>query len=309
LFQVFYLRRFLRIFPVYWLLLASYFLAQAIDTHWRLGFISLLDDPNPWPVLRYFFFFQNLVLVQMSSLEPSWVMVTWSLAIEEQFYLVAPLVLRLLQPEKVLWLCVALCVLCPVIRIAYLFGQNRPLAALYSTGARVDSLAAGVLMAALIFLHPLSLVTRWRAMGVKWGVWGYVAVCVLIPLYDCWLGEPGVRSYWRLALKPTLYLSGNALLIYGLANKIEVGFERILTSRVLVGLGAISYFVYLFHAPFANVLRIVSRWLAGTHDYEAIAVILGYALTILAALVSKFFLEQPLIRLGQRYGYQPAPGA
>ena len=100
-FQVFYRRRFFRIIPIYAVLLSVVVFTMYLASAGQIAkYDAVLSGPLPWPY--YPFFLQNIGM----SVHNSWgnfpLGVTWSLAIEEQFYLTLPLLVRFLSRRALL---------------------------------------------------------------------------------------------------------------------------------------------------------------------------------------------------------------
>ena len=87
-FRVFYLRRVCRIFPLYFLLLALFLCLSATNLSTSPSFRWLLHDP--FPIWSYATFTQNILMGARGGFGPHWLGITWSLAVEEQFYLFVP---------------------------------------------------------------------------------------------------------------------------------------------------------------------------------------------------------------------------
>jgi peptidoglycan/LPS O-acetylase OafA/YrhL len=93
-FRKFYARRFYRIIPLYYAWIIGYFLILAASRLGETQHFSAPREPNIWMILTHCLFIQNLGFVHHSGISIAWFASTWPLAVEEQFYLIAPLVFR-----------------------------------------------------------------------------------------------------------------------------------------------------------------------------------------------------------------------
>src|SRR5687768_17069225 len=103
-FTTFYARRTLRIFPLYYLVLFVAFVVLPKFPAVHLVLAGQADVPPQWP---YWLYLTNFSIAD-GGWAHGWVDVAWSLAIEEQFYLLWPLVIWLFPPRLVVWLCTAI---------------------------------------------------------------------------------------------------------------------------------------------------------------------------------------------------------
>src|ERR1041384_6611291 len=146
-FRVFYLRRALRIFPPYLLFLA---LLAATIVWWQFkpgtGLGWLMEDT--FPLWSYALYLQNFLMAGEGRFGPNLTAITWSLAVEEQFYLLFPLLVHCC-PRR--WLPRLLCVLvlaAPLTRVALFLGMSGgEVAGFVLLPARWDSLLLGALAA------------------------------------------------------------------------------------------------------------------------------------------------------------------
>jgi peptidoglycan/LPS O-acetylase OafA/YrhL len=246
-FATFYARRVKRIFPALLLVLATAMVMgwfrlipvdyQALGKH-LLGGAGFVSNFVLWQEAGYFD-------VESHS-KP--LLHLWSLAIEEQFYLLWPLALFMLHR----WRLSALRSIVVILTLSFALNMalvwDHPTAAFFNPAARVWELMLGALLAA-VHLHPAG----WQALlgraapsrtsppaGAAWMTWGGALLLVLaFALLHPQRAFPGA---W--ALLPTL---GTVLLIA--AGPHSLINRRILSSKPMVWIGLISYPLYLWHWP------------------------------------------------------------
>ncbi len=150
-FSSFYGRRSFRILPIYGIMLAIYLIGR------KLGGSAPILFGGPLPWWSYAIGLQNIWMTIHQNYGAAWLAGTWSLAIEEQFYLIFPLVIYLLPSRMLPRLLIALLVLAPLGRmIAGGFGDRFGYYVLMPL--RADILAIGALIAWLEFFrldHPI----------------------------------------------------------------------------------------------------------------------------------------------------------
>ncbi len=117
-FRVFYARRFFRIFPIYYAWLVFYVLLLTVgrsflQAHMASGIVPTLGFET-W---SHFLYLQNFVAGEYVAISAWCVGVTWSLAVEEQFYLIAPLAVRFLNRQTLSWALIMTVLAAPLIRL------------------------------------------------------------------------------------------------------------------------------------------------------------------------------------------------
>lgn len=275
----FYARRALRIFPLYYALLAAlalYFATVGQASPQRAPFLAAL----PWHAT----YLSNWVPTD------SFMAITWSLSTEEQFYLLWPPLLAWLG-----WGALPLLLGFLALNQALNFGLlDGWLAAHGLAWQSLDILQAtftpillGVL-AAFALAHPRARarLAQWLTPGRLW----LLALALLAVLN--WPGS--VRGAPRLALHLLV-----ALLLAGLVLQPTHRLVRWLEWRPLVYLGTVSYGVYLLHKPGLDLARRVLQR-AGTDSPLALFA-LGLGLSVLLAGLSYRYFESPLLRLKDRF--------
>lgn len=268
-FSYFYARRARRILPPYLLLLAvsSLLFGFGWAHYW------------PW----YAFFATNIGDALGQSGHDS-LNILWSLAVEEQFYIVWPFVVLLLPQRFMAVVAAALILLVPVLRAVATpwFDTYWPI--YYLTPFRMDLLAAGALLAVLVrrdrnALEPF----KWPA-----AVLFFAALGVLAWLH---LHYPRFRAMNTPLSNAMLYSISlvlcTSIVVFALQSKGIV--RRLLSNPVLVYIGTISYTIYLIHL---TILYAVWPLHYGRIESAAIALVL----TLAYASASWFLFERRLTR-------------
>ena len=297
-FTTFYARRAFRILPIY-AVLVGLCSVRFLPSQWMpasLGNLSASD--LPWA--SYLTFTQNLWMAGrgvggIGTLSP-----TWSLAIEEHFYQLVPLIIRKTPRARLTILLLAFVVGAPLLRIAllhcYRYGA---MAAVVLMPCRADGLSLGVLSALLVrdrrswdFVVARRS-TLWKAAAVL-----FVGVGVLT--YEA--GRAGLNETVTFSWLALFYTCGLLLALSGREGLMQ----RVLTARPLMWLGGVAYFMYLFHLPVIEVFRrMISRHAARPNDPAVVIFIylLGLAVTLVLAEISWRFFENPMIRRGRSFTY------
>jgi peptidoglycan/LPS O-acetylase OafA/YrhL len=236
-FSSFYARRVLRIFPIYYLVLV----ASLVTSHYLPAISSQLPPTESWKV-AYFLYLQNWpVFWHGAKIMSGFWGIYWSLAVEEQFYLIWPLLVFLLSPVNLIRVCIVGFVCALPLRIfmsAYVFGGNFGLAQI--TTSRVDGLLLGSACAIYMYQHHRPVPLRWIVWALCGGasIMGYIVV-----FHHAELVSP---SRWIL----TFGISGFALLsgsVVALSQHHAPPIQRFLTYPLLRQFGKYSYGIYVYH--------------------------------------------------------------
>lgn len=264
----FYARRGLRIWPLYYAVLAFSFAL------WKFGppQPAITSERHVWVYLIYL---QNLVYGHQAV--PVGLGPTWTLAVEEQFYLTWPLIVYFSSRKTLRCLCVMLVVAAPLIRFVGNFDS-------WNTLCQLDALALGALIACEGY-DPNRLLK----------ISGYAVL--LFPL--------GMLLHAIGTGHMTRWTDGNILEIYGGAALIYITIHSstwaasIFDNSALRYIGRISYGIYLFNVP---VFAALGYALQGIRHSSSITthvffLCIGSLLTIGVAALSYSLFESPLLRL------------
>ena len=304
-FGEFWIRRAFRILPAYALLLASFVAARALWPASQPGADKVFNSAIP--LWSYLLFAQNLFMAPMSYLGNDWLRVLWSLAVEVQFYLFISVALFLIPRRRtVAWLA-ALSLGSVAFRYALYFSSRSPDTALVVLlPSRLDGFLLGGLAALLPAPKPGRSRTRSLAAAVA-----LMALCAAFLGRLCLPAASGEPHAPRCA---PLYYTVLSLGCAALLDLCATGFRpvaRLMESRPLVEAGRLSYFLYLFHMPFALVLfHVILGTAPGLASLrEALVMAAAFAAVWAAAWVSHAFLEAPLIGYSHTLLRRPRPPA
>lgn len=250
LFRDFYARRALRILPVYYAVLAIVFLV--------LPHCGELGEPARILAVRQVWLWTHTANLDVAlngwGLTAGWLGFAhlWSLAVEEQFYLIWPVlvwaVYRRAGLSGLAWTFLACCAAAPLARLAV-----TPRAAYVLMPCRMDTLAIGALGAAVVRLRGRFEVQLLAGLGLVCGLLGFLAV-------GPFLGdlEPEDPVMARVGFTLTAWLGLSLVLAAWLALPGSAG-HRLLTARWLRAAGRYSYAAYLYHSLFGRGLETLAR--------------------------------------------------
>jgi peptidoglycan/LPS O-acetylase OafA/YrhL len=303
-FQTFYMRRFFRIIPIYFLWILCYIAWRALSGPVLLKGATGPESPGSWgQIFAHFFFVQNLGFISYSGVAAAWFVSTWSLAVEEQFYLIAPLVVRYVTGRKFAALLIAVVLSAPVFRICihtyYHAATNLDPAYILMPG-RADALALGMLAA-----------LSWRNAGFRSWLADHPGVLYIL----FWLLLSGVVLLARYAPDQHLlamesfgytWIACFYVSVLLLALSRPAGPLASLTRMAwLRALGGVSYCMYLIHQTMNLLFRalLLPPALGNGNWRNLVAPVFAAVATYGLALISWRHFEGPLLQRGYRFKY------
>lgn len=288
-FAVFYIRRACRTLPVYLFCVVLVFLCMRL-----FGSPEWMDTGTEFPLWSYLTFTQNFFMITTDSIGPHWLAPTWTLTVEEHFYLFAPALFFIVPRRRLLLVLGAGAVISLLFRmLVFQGGHFSVMTALVLLPGNADALFAGLFAAAL-----------YKTEGVDWAryelalrilpIVALVAAC-LLRLYDG--GKSGLfESFGFFAVSV-----GGAAFILGLA--LGTPEAKRFTSPTLCFFGNTSYSVYLTHVA---ILGLMHGLLLGAQPDAANwrQILVSFAALPIAALAGWVFtkiVEEPITSYGRSF--------
>jgi peptidoglycan/LPS O-acetylase OafA/YrhL len=299
LLRTFWVRRAARILPVYFIVVFSFFaLVAALDPApaWMRDWLA----KDPQSIWSYLTFTQNFSMARTGDVTPIWLVVTWSLAVEEQFYLLFPLVVLNVRLRSLVILALACIIASLAIRTAVWVNIN-PFASYVLLPCRMDALMLGVLTACIVRqewamacfrrylrLVDASIVIFGLAAASHFGeiafidffASGKVSHPLFRPLHITWLAI----FWWLIVLRAVLADDGS----YGAA----------LRHRLLCNTGLISYGIYMYHEAINGLMHgmILGKNPSVASLPDILVTAASLVTTLVAATASFYLLEWPIRR-------------
>jgi peptidoglycan/LPS O-acetylase OafA/YrhL len=230
---------------------------------------------------------------------PSPVLHFWSLAIEEQFYLIFPLLVAFVvwatkARRYLLGLILSAGIVSSVLAGRALYGTSGSSRVYYGTDTRSAELLIGALLAVIV----AGRVTPARAPSARARAFASVAGSAALGVMVWWWATVEQQAAWLYRGGFALHACFAAIVIA--AARVDGPFARALAWRPLARLGLISYGVYLFHWP-------IFLWL--TADRTGLApvplLVLRLLVTLAISIASFVFLEQPILQGRRLRGAYP----
>jgi peptidoglycan/LPS O-acetylase OafA/YrhL len=288
----FYIRRVLRIVPSYALLVFVFWMVVLAGVS-----NSIFSSETPW--WHHLSFTQNLWMAKHDTWGPSAISVTWSVAIEEQFYMVFP-VLALLVPRRILLGLLIGIALFSIFYRAVAFVKFDSAFTMYvHTLSRLDGLAMGGVVACLWrspafapWLADHSLALRWWFIGMCFGV-----PLLFIGMID---NLPKNMAIWGHTYLTLLYGTCLISILRSVGNP-SVAWLR---NSNLCKLGLISYTVYLFHPLLISVVFLLAERPERLSTFgDVLLAAAALLLSLLWSSISLRWLEKPLTHFGRKWRY------
>jgi peptidoglycan/LPS O-acetylase OafA/YrhL len=295
-FRNFYVRRTLRIFPLYYAILALLFIiGPRLPGLYPPGLTESAHH-QAWLWL----YASNVYLAIHRAWALPFVGHFWSLAVEEQFYLVWPIVVLSFGLRSLLRICLAVTVLSLGLRCVLSIAGAGDVPLTVLTPCRFDALCVGGFLALSVRSSGLETVAR----AGRWALGPLVGLVVLASA--CNAMRVSLSSIVVPMRGTLIALTFGALLVASLASKASGLPSRLLRSRVMCFLGTRSYGLYVFHGIIAygmgerHALLDALATRIGSGPALFVEVGVGAGASVLAAAASYELFEKHFLRLKNR---------
>lgn len=297
-FKNFYIRRALRIFPLYYLLVIIFL-------------FYILFITNNSETLKYFtnnigyflLYWQNWYFINYGIPEGGHLNHTWSLAVDEQIYILWPLLIFLCRNKsQLIWLCVSTLLFCLFFRIWYVnfYLSSTPInhyAAFHNTFCRIDSFAAGSLLYCLMRFN-VNFLNKKNALILFFAT---IFLVIIVGLKD---NNFDFTGYYMGSFGFTLMGLNFSSCIYLSLTSNNKLIKVILQNSILIYIGKISYSLYVFHWFILMLLlptfNIFLKKILNV-DANFIAITICLIVTFIISALSYKFFEKPIIKLKKKF--------
>lgn len=295
-FLPFYIRRLNRIFPLYFVCLLLFLL---VSPHLDERFDWLTNDKLPaW---TYAVFMQNNAMAIADHFGGNWMAPTWSLAVEEQFYVILPFLIFFTAPRHLRYVLLTAVVVAPLLRAVAGLGVSGTASIVLLTSC-MDALCYGILAAHLIRTERGRRLVRNNVGVLGLMAWLLPVLALLTAYYGDALdiGARVIGSFWLMTTGFT------ALLLY-IMQKKSGWLHHLLNMAWLRWIGVRCYAIYLFHQA---VMGLMGGYFVGRSDFivndlQSLVIWFGaIAVLLVIAAVSWLLIERPMIALGHRWTYR-----
>lgn len=272
----FYIRRALRIWPLYYFIIVFAYLFA----HYFTG-----EEMHRKDIYPHLLFVGNFAMIKANAWCAGKLFILWSLCIEEQFYVIIPIVLAFVPTRKIPYLLGFFIIASVVTRFILTQTYQYPWFAIYlHTGSRFDVLAIGCLLGYMNYAgYRVNLTTIVRVVLLAWFI---VSLCTLNVLnFDGWFRALFGKYIYILPL--------SVLFLDAVQNKLP-GLKHTFWRGINV-LGKYTYGMYMFQVFMIVVAdRITSNYF---YKNSMVFIVLSIVLTIVVSVLSYELMEKRLIQL------------
>lgn len=277
----FYIRRFFRIFPIYYLLIFGLFIFNYKNTH----------EIFPWLITYTSNIYQSINNVYVEDFNHF-----WSLAVEEQFYLFWPFVILFIKPRKTFITIILTIIIALIIRTYLYLYVGKWMATSYFTLSCMHALGLGALLAFIKLYKPRI------ENALSNPIWLYFAVVIYIG--SLYFQNIFNLDWYKEILDDFFFAILATFIILRASNNGFRGFFKlVLENKFIVYSGKISYGLYVFHLFTPAIFYYIAPRIGLSITNKYTFFIALYFLTFLVSYISWKLIESPINKLKDRIPY------
>jgi len=289
----FYIRRVLRIFPLYYLTLGLFLLL--LPRYFSQLQVSYYLDNQVW----LWTYLQNWLYSFKNPDQYNLLNHFWSLAVEEQFYMVWPLLILLLKKPRYLLMVIGAVLLCVIGFRIWIWNNQVPDLAYFNlyTFTRIDGICIGSMIALLQRIKPKFLENYMSLVVLLFAGFNFLFY---------FINSSNQYSFPYLAIAGYTTFA----MVFGLlVNEAAAGDNKLMNAVFTISplrfLGKISYGLYIFHWPVYVLLTpYLYRLFSGTLQGQPLSLAMALTATILSVAISWLsfqYFERYFLRLKDRF--------
>jgi peptidoglycan/LPS O-acetylase OafA/YrhL len=305
----FFIRRTIRIFPIYYLTIFALFLLNVLPVRekiwWCLGYATniYVATHGTW----------------LGSIDH-----LWSLAVEEQFYIFFPFVVFFTPIHHLTKVLYGFIYLSVGLRLYFVLTGHSWITPYVLMPTCLDAFGMGGILA-YFFWSKNPAVKEFITNKVLLITSLVLYICVVLLAKQLSQGHNIITDVFLRGFEAllSLFIVGNAAYQFGTAHSsfVSKGIKTFLENRLIVYIGRISYGIYLYHfflynpyisipdnphhpmAITVKVLNKINKLIPQLADYESFKVLVLYTMVIIISTVSWYLIEKPINALKEKFGY------
>lgn len=297
----FYLRRVLRIWPLYFLVVAMCLIILPMFENHLPNFFPIevsVDDINKWLYLTFTGNFDYIY----NGINNVLIGILWSVSVEEQFYLFWPLIIAFI-PTKYLLKTFILLIL-GSIAFRFFYAQGNAMLIKYHSLSSLSDLASGAVIA---YLACKQSAIEWMEKVPKYSiVIVYLLLFILIP-FRTYVWKFGIYYNHASSILPVIFSALFAFIIME-QNYAKNSFYKIKNWKIISSFGKYTYGMYCYHMIVFFAVLLLFHFMGvninGMSKYTfAIIVFISFFSTILVSELSYHYYESIFLRLKNKFSF------
>jgi peptidoglycan/LPS O-acetylase OafA/YrhL len=288
-FSTFFIRRILRIIPNYYLLIVIFLVILSIPAFANNYFLT---GNNVLPAWSYFLMLHNFYMAHLKNMGNPAMSVTWSIGIEEQFYIIFPFILYYVKENLLPVVLIVAIITASFLRMGY----QSWIPPYVLLPCRMDAISFGALVAWLNYYKDLKdLVSK------------YFYIFIGLLLADAMICTYLFIKYGDLGvIKNLLFAMVFSIMVVFALTKNRGWYGIFLRNKALVWVGTISYSLYLFHYLILGLFHHFIGNTAGVsinNMKDLLVSILAFITSLVFSWLVFKLLETPMVSWGKRFKY------